>query len=71
MGRNTFVNVPHVAHTSLPLFEFASIFRSKLLAPLANCFLGDRDVALAEQFFHFTEAEAEAMAKPGGMADEL
>ena len=65
-----FVDMPGIAQLSVSLFEFAGIVRSKLVTPLANGFIGDGDAALGEQLFHFTEAEAEPMIKPHGMADD-
>jgi len=70
-GNEHFIDVPPVAQPPWPLFELASVVRPKLLAPLANCFIGDRDAALGEQLFHFTEAEAEPMLEPNGMADDF
>ena len=70
-GNERLIDVPHFAQPPLAIFELASIVRPKLLAPLANCFVGDRDAPLGEQLFHFTEAEAEPMIEPDGMPDDL
>jgi hypothetical protein len=72
LNRNKdFVDMPGVAETSLSLFEFSGIVRAKLLAPLTNGFIGDRDATFGKQFFDLSEAEAEPMVEPHGVTDNF
>jgi hypothetical protein len=47
-GHKHFVDVPRIARTPLPLFEFASIVRPKLLTPLTDRFICDGDSTLGK-----------------------
>jgi hypothetical protein len=55
----------------LPFFELAGIVLSKLLAPLANRFVGYGDASFGQEFFDLTEAETESMIEPNRMADNF
>jgi hypothetical protein len=70
-GDKDFINVPRVAEASLSFFQFASIIRAKLLAPLSNGFIGDGDTTFGEEFFDFTKTQAESMVEPHGVTDNF
>lgn len=53
--------MPHVDQRFLPLPLLASIIKSKLLPPLANAVVDDRNSSLSERHFRFTEAEIESV----------
>jgi hypothetical protein len=42
-GHKHFIEVPRITQAPLSFFEFVGIIRPKLLAPLANRFVGDDD----------------------------
>ena len=42
-----------------------------LSAPLTNGFIGDGDATFGQQFFDFTETEAETMVQPDGVANNF
>lgn len=56
---------------TLSLLQFLGILRSKLLAPLPNGFIGQRDAAFSQQFFHFAEAQTKAVIQPHGVANNF
>ena len=70
-GDEHFVDVPDIAQAALSFFKLMSIGRYKLLAPLANCFVGDRDATVGKQFFDLSEPEAEPMVQLDGVTDDL
>ena len=70
-GHKHFIQMPRITKTTLSLLQFPRIGRPKLLAPLANGFIGDSDASFGEEFFHFAETEAEPMVQPDGMADNF
>jgi len=70
-GDKDFVDVPCVAQPPLSFLEFAGIIRSKLLAPLANCFVSEDDPSLGQYLFDLTEAEAKPVVEPDGVTDNL
>jgi hypothetical protein len=45
--------------------------RPKLLTPLPNRFICDGDATFGKQFFDLSEAEAEPMVEPHGVADDF
>jgi hypothetical protein len=55
----------------LLFLELACVSRPKLLTPLANGFVGHGDSTFGEEFFDFTETEAEAVIQPHGVTDDL
>ncbi len=63
--------MPRITETTLSLLQFPRIGWPKLLAPLTNGFIGDGDAAFGQQFFDFTETEAEPMVQPDGMANNF
>ncbi len=59
-GHKHFIQMPRITKTTLSFLELACVWRPKFLTPLANGFIGDGDAAFGQQFFDFTETEAEA-----------
>jgi hypothetical protein len=57
-GDTDFIKVPYRTQATLTLLQFPRIGRPKLLVPLANGFIGDRDASFGEEFFYFTETQA-------------
>ncbi len=56
---------------TLSLLQFLGILRSKLLTPLPNGFIGQRNTAFSQQFFHFAEAQTKAVIQPHGVANNF
>ena len=70
-GDEHFVDVPDIAQAALSFFKLMSIGRYKLLAPLANCFVGDRDATVGKQFFDLSKTKEEPMVQLDGVTDDL
>ena len=70
-GHKHFIQMPRITKTTLSLLQFPRIGRPKLLTPLANGFIGDRDASFGEEFFHFTEAQTKTMVHPDGVTDDF
>jgi len=70
-GDEHFVDVSDIAQAALSFFKLMSIGRSKLLAPLANRLVGDRDATVGKPLFDLSETEAEPMVQPDGVTDDL
>jgi hypothetical protein len=66
-----FVDIPGVTQAALSFFMLTSISRFKLLAPLANRFVGDRDATVGKQLFDLSESEAEPMAQSDYLTEDL
>jgi hypothetical protein len=66
-----FVQVPGVAQTSLPSPERPGVFDTKLPTPLSDGFVADGDAPLCQKIFHISEAQAESVVEPNGMADNF
>lgn len=65
------VDMPGIAQTALPFLEFTGVGRPKLLAPLANRFIGDGDTSFGKEFFDFTETETEPMIQPNSVVNNF
>jgi hypothetical protein len=65
-----FVQMPNVAHATLPVPEYTGVFGTELTAPLSNGLVGDYDPALCQQILNISEAQAETVVKPNSMADD-
>ena len=61
-GDTDFIEVPGLTQATLTLLQFPRIGQPKLLVPLANGFIGDRDASFGEEFFDFPKAQAKTMA---------
>ena len=56
---------------ALAFFQCASIAGTKLLTSLAPGFIGYGDPTFRKEFFHFTEAQADAMIQPDGVTNNF
>jgi hypothetical protein len=66
-----FVQIPSVAQASLPSPERPGVFDTKLPTPLSDGFVADGDAPLCQKIFHISEAQAESVVEPNGMADNF
>ena len=48
-----------------------SVFDTKLPTPLSDGFVADGDAPLCQKIFHISEAQAESVVEPNGMADNF
>ena len=65
------VQMPFVARLQTTATQAIGILLPKLPTPLTDGFMGHRDAALGQQFFHITVAQGEAIIEPDAMADDL
>jgi hypothetical protein len=63
--------MPFVAGLRTPPSQPIGIVLPKLPTPLTDGFMGHRDAALEQQFFHIAVAQGEAIIEPDSMADDL
>ncbi len=70
-GHKHFIKMPRITETTLSFLQFPRIGWPKLSAPLTNSFIGDGDATFGQQFFDFTETEAETMVQPDGVANNF
>jgi hypothetical protein len=66
-----FVQVPNIAEAALTPLQFSGIFRTELLTPESNRFIRDDDPAFGEKILDISEAQAETMVSPDGIADDF
>jgi hypothetical protein len=66
-----FIQVPNVTQTSLPVLESADIFGTEFSAPLSNSFVSDHDSAIRQKIFDISQAQAESVIEPNGIADDI
>jgi len=66
-----FVQVPNIAEATLTPFRFSGIIRTELLTPDSNRFIGDDDSTFGEEIFDISEAQAETVIGPDGIADDF
>jgi len=60
-----------VVQSSLSSFELPRVLWSEFLAPLSDGFIRDGDSTFGQEFFHFTETEAESIVEPDGVTDNF
>ena len=65
------VEVPRIAQTTSSTPQLPSVVRTEFPTPLPNRLVGDNDPALGRKIFDITEAQAEPMIEPDGVADDL
>lgn len=65
------IQVPHVAESTVATSERLGVFGSELPAPLPHRLIADNDAPLREEFLDIAKAQAESMAQPHAVADEL
>jgi hypothetical protein len=63
--------MPGIAETPLSLLETFGIVGPELPAPSSDGFIRNNDATFGEKIFHVTEAHAEAMIDPDGVADDF
>ena len=66
-----FVQVPNIAEAALTPLQFSGIVRTELLTPESNRFIRNDDSAFGEKILDISEAEAETMVNPDGIADDF
>jgi hypothetical protein len=66
-----FVQVPNIAKAALTPLQFSGIVRTELLTPESNRFIRDDDSAFGEKILDISEAQAETMVSPDGIADDF
>jgi hypothetical protein len=66
-----FIQVPRIAQATLSPLESTRILGAKLPAPLSDGLVGNQDPPLCQEIFDITEAQAEAVVEPDGVADDL
>ena len=70
-GNDRFIEMPGVTQFALSLFQSSRRGRAKFQAPPPDRFVGHNDTPFGQQFFHFAEAETEAMVQPHGVANDV
>ena len=70
-GDKDFVDMPGIPQPALPFFQFPSVVRTKLLTPLPDSFIGDRNASFSQEFFDLTEAQTESVVEPDGVTDNF
>jgi hypothetical protein len=66
-----FAQVPNIAEAALAPLQFSGIIRTELLTPESNRFIRDDDSALGQKILNISEAKAETMVSPDGIADDF
>lgn len=66
-----FVQVPAMAEPASRPLETSSIARTELSAPDSNRFITNNDSAFGEKILDISEAQAETMVNPDGVADDF
>ena len=66
-----FVQIPSVPETTLLFLETPSKVGSEFPAPLPDGFIGNNNPAFGEEIFDITEAQAETVIDPDGVADDF
>ena len=65
-----FVQVSNIAEAALTPLQFSGIVRTELLTPESNRFIRDDDSAFGQKILNISEAQAETMVNPDGIADD-
>ncbi len=66
-----FIHAPLVPWPWSPASQAVGETRAEFLAPASHRLVGDDDTALSQCPFNISQAEAEHVAQPGGVADDL
>ncbi len=66
-----FIQVPLVARLRTPPSQPIGAVLPKLPTPLADRFVGHRDAAFEQEFFHITVAQGEAIIEPDPVTDDF
>ena len=65
------VQVPHIAEATLTPLQLSGIVGTEFLTPQPNRLIRDDDSSFGQKILDISEAQAEAMVKPHGIADDL
>ena len=65
-----FIQMPNVAQATLSSLECSGIFGTELQTPRSDALEADCDIALRQEIFNISEAQAESVVKPNRMADD-
>jgi len=66
-----FIQVPRIAQPTLATLERTSVLGTELQTPQSDGLVSDDDPPLCQEIFDISEAQAEAVVEPNGMADDL
>jgi hypothetical protein len=66
-----FVQVPDIAEAALTPLQFSGIVRTELLTPESNRFIRNCNSAFGQKILDVSEAQAESMVNPDGIADDF
>src|ERR1700674_3530406 len=66
-----FVQVPNIAEPALTPLQFSGIVGTELMTPDSDCFIRDDDSAFGEKILDVSQAQAETMVNPEGVADDF
>ena len=69
--RKDYFQMPFIPRPRATATQAIGIILSKFPTPLTDGFMGHRDAALEQTFFHIAVAQGEAVVKPDTMADDL
>lgn len=70
-GDDDLVQVPHIVAAGLLAAKATRIIWAELLSPAADCFLGDGNAALQQQFFDKAQAQRKPKVEPDRVGDDL
>jgi hypothetical protein len=70
-GQKDLIETPFIPGLRATAPQAISLILPKLPTPLTDGFMGHRDAALAQQFFHIAVAQREAIREPDPMADDF
>src|SRR5690242_1129672 len=70
-GQKYFIQVPLVTRSRAPVTELIGVVLPKLPTPLADSFMGHRDAAFEQEFFHIAVAQGEAIVEPDPVTDDF
>jgi hypothetical protein len=70
-GYEELIQVPRVAQPTLSPLERAGVPGTELQAPQSDGLVSNHDPPLCQEIFDITEAQAEAVVEPNGVADDL
>ena len=65
------IQVPCIAQSTLSPLEPTRILGTELPTALSDGLVGDQNPPLCQEIFDITEAQAETVVKPDGVADDL
>ncbi len=66
-----FIQVPRIAQPTSATLERTSVLGAELQTPQSDGLVSDDDPPRCQEIFDISEAQAEAVVEPNGMADDL